>query len=1836
MTPEATDPGSTQRAIDDAQRTLDLHDGKADGAIDQKERQTPTPEDCEKLTKAYIGRVNEFQGRIADVRRTVDVAKNARGEWQALERACNHAERGLLECLAKVGPQEMHATVDAFDAEVAALTEDLLVATNQRVEGAKAGEQAETTPRPLDSLRKAREVVRDKSAALQVQIDELNGKVFVLMQRIVDDTKGLHYGWRDTFEDFLKLNARTASSGFASDVVDRMLPDRFAIADKSIQDLVDQIKGVRKEVIKLANQKQMLDGTATTLEISLGAGAGMEAREAGRSEEYDRRMAHLLEQHGEDLNGVDPSLAMRAMESAQRLKEQNKLTPFEEALLFKNPQSPDALRIAVEQKLSESSAIDVLDQVRAKQTFRAGNFEKFSPRYAEYNGHDASSSIRSGNRTKLTYTNGKVLDVIVTTQAQRILQNLPAGKEPVLLRPISSMRLVQEGSGRGARPVLKNAPADFIVQHTDIGFLDGSGNIVRDDGVTPVDLSRDEHRKTIEAQIRNQKGFRMEGYKPKLPLRTIDNKPYPYGLYTIKTQSGLSVEGVTVAENAIDFVNADPPEGQTLVLKRIPRPIDLRAPDSEQYGRGSRQFQKVLGTDMVRKEDLAYANVDGDNLTTRTLPKNREDLQKPPDPKDLSTESVRISEKKQEETTRDIQRVLDRNPAIRGVKQVASTVQQTVGHLQKFLEAGQIGSARDSFVKFAQDEATPTLKMLENPQLRNDVDEAKKALRALKGVNGVALGGLEEQIDAQLKALDSFTTMLTDGRTLNLLKTITDESKFAADTWENFITNELPVIVASIVVACAAAALIVATMGGAAPLVAVSAGTLFFSTAGATALGGIVGAELGKEAVYQGRQIFDKSVRSGETTFTERSLPGKYLEGQRKFNEATGQDEDLELFADVVNPLAKEFAFGFATTLATMGIGNVVGGQLSRILQNSKMIERLTARSDVMKSVVRRLTQLNTHGGSTEQSASLKESILRAIKTLGEEFGDEGQEHLLEQFLNELDVALAASDAVDGKLGFGTVAGVLLAIAKNTKIGKATVSYDVRGKSPQALAARTQAIRAEAEGNGAIVTDLGKGYLSIRHPIEVDGKVLYETVQMVPVMIAENSTSEGASLEQRVQEVAAHARQNIENIRTEISSETDAAKKSDLEKALAKAEKAEKILPKFEDGSVTLQEYLGIRDLSKSLRLSIQDQEVLARRVLENSDVNVNDVIRMDDTVGVARSLDQETEARFTSTSKQELAKDASLGRVIGSLEAALERENPLMGMEEIVSEVQNPLEQTILRELLGDLRGIESEVLTERERAVIFRESMEYLHDYQAAIAAGSFTKANPNAHDVFKLLQDNQRKLAHQTIVDRKFLTGSDHGVLHVIEADMRGAMVMADQLGGVLTPEARVLLHQATIDHDMGYTLNTLDTTNNYFSQTKDHPLYSGVRTTDTWAQSLEQHFGPRVRDIYHTAVLDHSDVGKQTLQELVQEIRSLDASDPQDEDNHLALQGKLIRKILALADCSGTTADIKMSKLFMEPDLVGQIGQLKDLDDVRQPLRKQLESLRSDASEKDREAIHDQIAAIDRIAYEIHQQMMEMVAERYTENGQVVEPGLSYIRALEKNFNPTDPGFAVNRDFGSHAASFEGLKLVDDRPNLTYGVNDNFPIILQRLGKKTAVSALTKAMDDFGLDLGKKLEATVDGKVRAEYSIENFADDLTNVYAGNEKSLVIETPQGRFEFVKTASARSLELAKAVNRTLQREAAVHSAIEILENPEKTHDERVLVLSDLSRHFDDSYVVQGKPAIDLIIAACTKLTSALTPQEQQEVAQTIADIMRTVKYQGRGVLRKPTQSPAIERKAA
>ncbi len=919
---------------------------------------------------------------------------------------------------------------------------------------------------PAVMIRGARDAARSRSTRVQDDINALRGREENQMRQLAEETKDGTYNLLDLFTS--KIDS----------------------AEKGIQLSVDEVKSLRSKIQERTSELQVVENITTTLDIALEVGAAEGDRLSGRTEESDRRLTQLLEKYGENLQSVDASLAKRATESAVRLRDQKKLSLVDESLLFSDPRSPEALKKAVEQKLRESSAVDILDQVRAKQTFRAGLFEKYAPPKGSitYEGRDVSGALGVGSRTTLNYTSGRSLNVIVTPQAQRVLENLLPGKEPVLLRPISSQISVLEGSGRGAHSVLKNAPSDFIVQHTDIGFADASGNVVRDDGKTSFDVSQNENRTTIEKQIRNQKGFRLEGYRPTFPLKTMEGKPYPYGLYTLKTQSGVTVEGVTVAKDAIGLINAELSQGQTLVLKRIPKGIILK----NKEGRSTGIHQKVLAVDMVQKEDLAYAKINGDALTTRDIATGKE-----------SSASVKQTDKEQQGNTRDIQRVLDRNPAINGVKRSASTIQQTVGNLQKFLAAGKAGSAREAFVQFARSEAKPTLEMLKNPQLRRDVEEAKVALRALKGVNGVALGGLEKKIDDQLKALDGFTAMLTDGRTQNLLETIMDASKFDADSWANFFTNQLPVIIASIAFACAAAALVVATCGTAAPFIAIAA---------ATALGGVIGAELGKEGVYAGRQLLDSRVKSGDATFSGRSKTGAYIEGQKTFNEKTGTYENLEFFRDVANPLAREFAIGFATTLATMGIGNVVGGQLSKLLQKSEIVDRITARSGILQSLARRLASLNENKELLERATGLKDAITRALKSLpkeiGEELGEEAEEGILEKFLNQIDISLSGADAADGKLGLGTVAGVLLAIAKSTRIGKSTISYDVRGKGSQELMARSQAIRAEAESNGAIVTDLGKGILSIRYPVEVNGKVEFEKVQMQPNVVARDAATE--------------------------------------------------------------------------------------------------------------------------------------------------------------------------------------------------------------------------------------------------------------------------------------------------------------------------------------------------------------------------------------------------------------------------------------------------------------------------------------------------------------------------------------------------------------------------------------------------------------------------------------------------------------------------------------------------------------------------------------------------------
>jgi len=116
-------------------------------------------------------------------------------------------------------------------------------------------------------------------------------------------------------------------------------------------------------------------------------------------------------------------------------------------------------------------------------------------------------------------------------------------------------------------------------------------------------------------------------------------------------------------------------------------------------------------------------------------------------------------------------------------------------------------------------------------------------------------------------------------------------------------------------------------------------------------------------------------------------------------------------------------------------------------------------------------------------------------------------------------------------------------------------------------------------------------------------------------------------------------------------------------------------------------------------------------------------------------------------------------------------------------------------------------DIVTDTERAVLMRELIEYLADYMEALheieeshgKSDGFTICN--AFRVYKLLRENARKYLFQSGVDHIYLTGSDHGVKHLIQGDVRFSTQVAEQLKW--SARDRVCLRQIAVDHDLGYT-------------------------------------------------------------------------------------------------------------------------------------------------------------------------------------------------------------------------------------------------------------------------------------------------------------------------------------------------------------------------------------------------------------------------------------------------
>lgn len=594
--------------------------------------------------------------------------------------------------------------------------------------------------------------------------------------------------------------------------------------------------------------------------------------------------------------------------------------------------------------------------------------------------------------------------------------------------------------------------------------------------------------------------------------------------------------------------------------------------------------------------------------------------------------------------------------------------------------------------------------------------------------------------------------------------------------------------------------------------------------------------------------------------------------------------------------------------------------------------------------------------------------------------------------------------------------------------------------------------------------------------------------------------------------------------------------KDELKKAkeeMEKMEAKEKAVAILSGNLKGFENYTGLRDLGKALALSIEQQCTLAREFIRHTREDIKQLINPDATLG------KPLEAKISGRLNVEVLRPCKpMERLIEEFSQAktdIQKEAAFKGIRENLAKLP-VFERRVLEALLKDLEAFPKSI-TLAEKAVIFRESMAYLRDYKNALQAGGFEGSKvKTAQDILDLLRNNQRNLAHQTVTDRNYFTGSDHGVTHILEANMQMAEKLMAKLGKDITPQQRILVRQAIIDHDMGYTISSLENAGKkYFVMTKDHPLFSALYVEANKA-ALVKYFGEKGYEIYREAVLDHSNAAKFNLK---------------DKKN-------LVGSLVAGPDCLGVTADIKMMKLFREPAMMAELLKLQKLFEESEGYKKQTPPDKA------------RIGRLEKQMIEIKDKMLRMVAERHSENGKLTPLGDAFKKAIQYNLDPTQPTFAFKRDFGSHSAEYRNIDLdANRRLRVEFNVNEVYKLVRRTFSQSEEVStgALAKAMDDFGLKLGSKVQIEVqrDGaKSKGEYGVKDFAADLDKVASGQIKKLIVETPRGTFEF--TAKTEVSPLSERIAKMLTRDYMIRKTMEMLQESLKKPSDKARLMLNLN----------------------------------------------------------------------
>ena len=659
--------------------------------------------------------------------------------------------------------------------------------------------------------------------------------------------------------------------------------------------------------------------------------------------------------------------------------------------------------------------------------------------------------------------------------------------------------------------------------------------------------------------------------------------------------------------------------------------------------------------------------------------------------------------------------------------------------------------------------------------------------------------------------------------------------------------------------------------------------------------------------------------------------------------------------------------------------------------------------------------------------------------------------------------------------------------------------------------------------------------------------------------------------------------------------------KKDNEKALIALQTQLSVVRSIRKGKATLAAYQGIRALT---HLTIDQQKILAEHVLANSGVSIDEVIVPRVTVGEPRVIPDELRKRLKKAPQEKLVDKDTLKLLISYANNRLESARPLDEIWRLTYAqfAEDAPEKILLMELHQDLVALRHTALSERELGLIFRNTLEYLREYISVLRTGGFKGAETlSVHDIFTLLRENQRKLAHQAIVNAHSITGSDHGTLHILEADMQIAMKLAKTLvdEGKMTRKQRVLLRQAIIDHDMGYTLETLkqygvegaplSLSEGYGEMTKDHPLYSAIRF-EAHKDEMKRYFGEKGYETLYKAVLDHSVV-----------TPSIGG-------------GNIVHDLISRADCLVVSADLKSSPFFLDPEAMAILEQFHDLFTQESP--PDGTSFSPETMERMRR---------------LKVNLLHMIDTTYGET----PIGEAHREAVTKNFDPDNPAATikmVRKNFRTHCLAFDDAK-INKKGSLVssffitdayYQAGKIFKHEDKKKNKKEMryrIDAVVKVLNDFGYP---------EDKIKTEELAARFDTLVPGAMVDTDMLLIEEIigpaeggAKGKFEFRR--SEQATENSARLSAVLKRGRAVREALNMMREPNLQDSTVLLAIGTLQEHFDASYMLDGQSAPQVLRRIAMHAMEGEVGKAQE--------LFERLRFEGHGTLQR---IPNMMRKAA